>query len=156
MKSSVYIETTVVSYLTSRISPFSVIAGRQAVTLDWWQNHAKQYDLYASEVVLDEAGAGDAEPATRRMELLKDVPILSLTREGLRLGEVLIADGAIPREFFDDALHVAIASVHRMDYLVTWNFQHLAGAGKRRKIERIVTGNGFACPAICTPEELME
>ena len=134
----VYVETTILSYLTSELSPNLVVAGHQQVTQQWWARHRSRFRLVTSAVVLREAGAGDP----------------TLSRRRLALAEGLIEAGIVPAEVFNDALHLATATVGRADYLLTWNLAHLAGAQPRRRIERELRRRGFEPPTLCTPEEL--
>jgi predicted nucleic acid-binding protein len=156
MKPKIYIETTVVSYLTSRDSPTPLIAGRQQITREWWETRRDLFDLTVSEIVVQEAADGDTEAAKKRLAMLEGIPSLLLSPEVLTLAEALVSSGPIPREWIEDAFHIAIAAVNGVDYLVTWNCKHIANAKLRHDIERIVENYGYACPIICTPEELME
>ena len=156
MKPKVYIETTVISYLTSRDSVVPIIAGRQQATREWWENRRNLFELTVSEIVVQEAAEGDAEAAGKRLAVLEEIPSLLLSPEALALATALVSDGPIPGEWIEDAFHVAIAAVNGIDYLVTWNCKHIANAALRHKIERIVENHGYACPVICTLEELME
>jgi len=156
MKPKIYIETTVVSYLTSRDSPTPLIAGRQQITREWWETRKNLFELIVSEIVVQEAAEGDTEAAKKRLAVLEGIPSLSLSPEVLTLAEALVSAGPIPREWIEDAFHIALAAVNGVDYLVTWNCNHIANAILRHDIERIIENHGYACPVICTPEELME
>jgi hypothetical protein len=133
-----------------------VIAGHQQVTQDWWRTCRERFDLCASQLVLDEAGAGDAEAAEERLAILSTVDLLAVSPEASKLAQELVAAGAVPAPAAADALHLAVAAVHRVDYLVTWNCRHLANATMRGRIEAACKRSGFASPVICTPEELLE
>ena len=150
-----YIETTVISYLTALPSRDLVLAAHQQVTRDWWSSR-RAFELYVSQFVLDEASAGDAGAAARRVEALHDLGILDLTREATLLAAELIRAGGLPVTAKIDALHIAVASVHGMDYLVSWNCTHIANATMRGRIEAICRGAGFEPPVICTPIELVK
>jgi len=156
MKATVYIETSVVSYLTGRPSRDMVIAAHQELTRQWWSERSERFSLVASELVLQEASAGDAEASRSRLSVLDQMAILSASEDAILLAERLIAGGPIPREFAADALHIAIAAANGVDYLLTWNYKHLANAALRGKIEALIEKAGYAAPVICTPEELME
>jgi len=156
MKPTVYVETTIVSYLTSRPSRDLIIAGRQALTSEWWATCQAHFDLYVSPLVVAEAEDGDPDAANRRMQSIKGIPALLVTDEARSLARLLVHRGPIPESFVEDALHVAICAIHGVDYLVTWNCTHLANAQIRRQVERVVEKAGYRCPIICTPEELME
>jgi hypothetical protein len=153
MPSRVYIETSIISYLTSRISRDVVAAGKQELTRLWWLGR-NEYSLLTSEVVLDEASAGDEMASARRLKALRDIPVLMLTDEATRLGDDLVRQGALPDKALADAFHIAIAAVHDVDYLLTWNCTHLANAVMRGTIDRICRSSGLRPPIICTPAEL--
>jgi len=155
MKSSIYLETSIVSYLTAWPSRDLVCAAHQETTREWWGMRSA-FDLYISQLVLDEASAGDPGAAARRLEALRDVPLLELTTEAIALGQSLVREAALPPKAAADALHIAIAAAHGMDLLVTWNCAHIANAMMRPKIEATCRTRGFEPPVICTPLELME
>jgi hypothetical protein len=152
----VYVETTFISYLTSQPSRDLIVAGHQKITHDWWDNHRSDYELCVSQLVLQEAGAGDAQAANERLAILSSMALLELKEEAVELAEVLVRAGALPAKAANDALHIAIAPTHRIAFLLTWNCRHMANAVMRPKIEGVCAGKGFAAPIICTPEELME
>jgi predicted nucleic acid-binding protein len=155
MKRRVYVETSVVSYLAARPSRDLLVAARQQITASWWETRRPTFRLFVSAVVLNEAGAGDAEAARRRMAFLVGIVVLDPTESARELAGRLLSDGALPPQAVDDAAHVAVAAVHGMDYLLTWNCRHIANAEKKPLIRTICQRSGFACPEICTPEELM-
>ena len=152
---TVYIETSVVSYLTSRPSASLLAAAHQQVTRDWWDHHRLRFEQYISPMVIDEASRGDPEAAARRLAALDDFSVLEATQSAAELVDILISDGALPSVARDDATHVAIATVHRMDYLVTWNCRHIDNAEVKPLIRSVCAVHGYVCPEICTPEELM-
>jgi len=155
MKSGIYVETSIVSYLTARPNRDLVRAAHQEVTREWWATR-DAFDLYISQLVLDEAAAGDPVAAAQRLEALRDLPLLELTTEATVLGQAFIRQAALPSKAAADALHIALAAVHGMDFLLTWNCTHIANATMRPKIEAICRANGFEPPVICTPLELVE
>lgn len=155
-KPKVYLETTIPSYLTAWPSRDLVTAAHQQITRDWWEARHHDFDLFVSGIVIEEASAGDENAAARRLEIVDDVPLLELTDEVVSLAEQLIERGAIPKEKGEDAIHVAVAVVHGMDYLLTWNLSHIAKAEARNRIEHICRTIGYEPPIICTPEELLE
>ena len=154
--SSVYIETTIVSYLAARSSRDLRVAAHQEITLDWWTRRRHQFKLYVSQLVVDEAERGDPVVATRRVGQLAGIPKLALTRGALVLAQRFVSQSAIPREASEDALHIAIAAVHGVDYLLTWNCRHIANATIRTRIQELSLDSGYEAPVICTPEELLE
>lgn len=155
MNSKVYLETTIVSYLTARPSRDIVRAAEQEVTREWWKSR-ETFDLYVSELVIDEAAAGDPEAAAQRLEALRGLPMLGMTRDAESLGRDLVRQAALPAKAAIDALHIALAAVHGMNYLLTWNCTHIANATMRGKIEKVCRSAGFEPSVICTPMELIE
>ncbi len=153
---SVYLETTVVSYLAARPSRDLRVAAHQQITEEWWTTRASAFELFISQLVVEEASAGDAEAAARRAGILGDLARLDLSDVCLELAEQLVADGAVPETAAEDALHVAVAAVHGMHYLMTWNCRHIANAATRSRIESTCATAGYEAPVICTPEELLE
>ena len=154
MKQRVYIETSIVSYLTARPSRDLIILARQQLTLDWWESQKFDYDVYISQLVLQEASAGDESAARRRLEALEDIDLLQISEEAFDLAQQLIGPGLVPEPYSDDAIHIATAVVNGIDYLLTWNFKHIGNAVLRNKFEPKVRSLGYEMPLICTPEEL--
>ena len=152
----VYLETTVISYLTARPSRNLRVVAHQEITADWWTRRRLRFELYVSRLVIDEASAGDVEAAARRLVTLNGIPRLELTESASILAASLVTEAAIPREATEDALHVAVAAAHGMDYLLTWNCRHIANATMRNRIADVCAASGFEAPVICTPEELLE
>ena len=155
MKSCVYLETTVPSYLTSRPSRDLIIAGRQALTREWWERRRDTFQLYISQLVVDEASAGDPTAARERLKAVQDLQLLDITPEVAELASSILASGRIPRKAATAAAHIAIAAVHGMDFLVTWNCVHIANATIAKALALICREHGCECPVICTPEALM-
>lgn len=151
----VYIETTIPSYLTARPSRDLITAAHQQITRDWWERNQTNYECYISQFVLDECGSGNNEMARRRLELLKDVPVLEIGDSTVQLSKRLLEVGAVPMKAQLDSLHIAVATANGMDYLVTWNMKHIANAFMKRSIEQACRDAGFDPPVICTPEELL-
>ena len=156
MTPSVYIETSIVSYLTSRPSRDVVTAAHQQLTLDWWNHIRPGFTTFVSEVVVQEALLGDAESARLRLAAIEGVPLLEISDNARALAKALIAHLAIPPVAAVDALHVAIAADNGIDYLLTWNCKHIANAKTRNLIEHCLRSRGYDPPVLCTPEELME
>jgi hypothetical protein len=132
------------------------IAGHQQITRQWWTTAADRFELVASQLVIDEASAGDAEAARDRLAALASVALLDATDEALQLAKELVAANAIPEKAAEDAAHIAIAVTNGVDFLVTWNCRHIANAAMRSEIERVCRRAGFEPTIICTPDELME
>ena len=156
MADRVFIETTVVSYLTARPSRDVVIAGHQQVTREWWDTCRQNYELCVSQLVLDESGAGDPEAAQERLEVLRPMLVVETTAEALDLAKELLGAGALPAKATNDALHIAVAATRAVPFLLTWNCRHLANAAMRPLIEAVCKAKGYKAPIICTPEELLE
>ena len=154
-KKTIYIETSIISYLTARPSSNLLAAAWQKASIDWWDTQRGRFDLFASEVVLEEAGRGDDMAVARRLEALVGIPLLAITDEVLALAESFIDAGALPQKAIGDSLHIAVAAVHGVDYLLTWNYRHIDNAEKKPIIRRICLTNGYGYPEICTPHELM-
>ena len=155
MKKRVYIKTTIVSYLTAKPSPLLHTVARQEITRDWWERRRALYDLCLSQIVLDEAGDGDPVPARRRLAVVKDMAVLAVTQEARALARSLVAEGLLPEAASTDALHLALATIHRVEVLLTWNCRHLANAEILGDIGDAVRDRGYRMPMVCTPEELM-
>jgi len=151
----VYLETTIMSYLTARPGRDLIRAARQEVTRLWWAERSPDFDLYISQFVLDEAGEGDEDAARRRLLLLEGLPLLETTEQVVALGQALVQQDIMPQRAATDALHVAVATVHGMDVLLTWNCRHLANAELLGDIARLIRSRGYEPPVICTPDELM-
>jgi len=156
MKKRVYVETTIVSYLTAKPSRDLIMAGNQELTREWWDGRRRCYDLYTSQLVMDEAAQGDADAAEKRLLALRDVPLLGPAVSAIELAESLLANVLLPSRAATDALHLALATVHRMDVLLTWNCRHLANASMLVDIGRFIRLRGHDIPVVCTPNELMD
>lgn len=155
MKPKVYVETSVLSYLAARPSRDAVTAGRQVITRRWWERERAKYDLVVSEAVEAECGRGDPDSIRRRRELLQEVSLFPVHERILEVAKLLIVPGAIPENAGPDAVHIAAAAVEQCDYLLTWNFRHIANVPIRREVERILASHGYTKTIICTPEELV-
>lgn len=150
----VYIETTVVSYLTARPTQSALQEARRQLTKQWWAKRRQWFAATVSPLVYAEAARGDAAAAMARLEAIRDLPMLSLDHRAQVLARALIAPGAIPAKATDDAAHIAICAVNSIPYLLTWNFKHIANAEIRLKLDYLCSVNGYKLPIICTPEEL--
>ena len=149
----VYVETSIISYLSARRSRDVVVAAHQALTRRWWRGR-RDYSLFVSQTVADEAARGDRAASAKRLRALRGIPRLALNQPATELAAELIRRGALPRKAAVDAFHIAIAAEHEVDYLLTWNCKHLANARMRGTIEATCRSFGFTPPVICTPEEL--
>jgi predicted nucleic acid-binding protein len=157
MKHTLYIETSVVSYLAARPSRDLLIAARQEATAELWSKLlSSALTGYVSPLVHQEAQRGDQEQARKRLDALSSLAVLEIDQEAQTLAEQILSAQAVPAEYPDDALHMAVAAVNGMDVLVTWNFAHLNNPTARMRIRQIVEDNGYRCPEVCSPEELLE
>lgn len=156
MRKRVYIETTIVSYLTARPSRNLLRAAHQRITQTWWEQHRHRHDLFVSQFVLDEAADGDPGAAVRRLLSVRGIPVLADSREARSMARALVEHGLLPKVAGIDALHLALAAVHEMDVVLTWNCRHLANAAILGDIGRLVRMNDYEMPIVCTPEELMD
>ena len=154
-KPTLYVETTIVSYLTAWPSHDLIRAAHQQVTRDWWETRS-EFDLYISQFVLDEAGAGDPKAAEERLAALKGIALLDVRPEVRQLAAESLRLGGMPAKAHVDAVHVAVAATHGVDYLLTWNCTHIANSTMRGKVEAICRTTGFEAPVICTPVEFMQ
>lgn len=156
MENTVYIETSVVSYLTARPTNDLLASAWQRATCQWWEEKRHLFSLVTSSLVREEAARGNSEAASRRLDALHRIPNLLLCDEVVDLATLLLARGALPEKAADDAMHVAYAAYHGVDYLLTWNCRHIDNPSKKPVIRRICAENGFSYPEICTPLELLE
>lgn len=155
MKPRLYLETTIPSYLSAWPSRDLIRAGHQQLTKEWWVNRRADFDIFISQLVLDEAAAGDPRAAQDRLQAIHEFGLLDITEEVETLAEALVESLALPAKATTDAAHIALATVHQMHFLLTWNCTHIANAEMAVAIERVCQEHGFVCPVICTPEELM-
>jgi hypothetical protein len=153
-KPTVYLETTIPSYLTSRPSNNLITAGEQQLTQQWWERRKNEYAVYISELVIEEAKRGDPIAVMRRLSVISEIDELEIDNESLILTKKLLRDGVIPPKAAADAGHIAIASRHGVDYLLTWNCTHIANAEITRRVSYVVREAGYYLPVICTPREL--
>jgi hypothetical protein len=156
MKPTVYIETTVIGYLAMRVSSLLRVAANQQTTRDWWDNHRQKFDLFVSRFVVDECSDGDPAAAQERLFYLEEIPLLEMADEVNSLAEVLEVGVPLPAKATVDALHVSIAAINGIQYLLTWNCKHLANPALRPRIEALCRERGYDPPVICTPQELLE
>jgi len=153
---TVYVETTVIGTIAARDHRDPVIFARQTVSRDWHATAAARYELRVSDLVVAECSAGDPSAATERLAIIEGLPLLAPNAEAESLTSALLAGDAVPETEPRDAAHIALAAVHGIDFLVTWNFKHILNPHTQHLIERICRENGFPPATICTPEQLME
>jgi predicted nucleic acid-binding protein len=155
VKPTVYLETSVVSYLAAWTSRDLVIAAHQRLTREWWDAERKNFELFVSQAVLDEAGVGDPTAAQLRLHALENVDVLTTPSEALRLAKRVMKVAKLPAKAATDALHIAIAAHHGIGYLLTWNCRHINNAQVTPRFSAACAEIGLVCPKICTPEELL-
>ena len=154
---SVYVETSIIGYLTARSSDAVIFLARQQLTQHWWNNRRFSYELVTSQLVVDEAGAGDQIAAQERLALLDDMPLLDVEHPDVPiLADQLIAEHLLPEKAAADARHIAVATVFGVDYLLTWNCKHIANAETLPKVYSILRDSGFEPPLVDTPEEFSD
>lgn len=150
---SLYIETSIIGYLTAR-SDDLIFAARQELTRRWWRDQRSRYEILVSELVIDEVSAGDPNAAAERLAYLEGIEILDSSSESvLSVAEELLKASALPDKARADALHIACAAIHRVEYLLTWNNRHIANADRLPVVYRTLRDLGHALPLIVTPEE---
>jgi hypothetical protein len=164
LKPKVYVETSIPSYLTAWRSrdlvvagnqEDLVVAGNQETTKEWWDRRM-DFALFISEFVLQEVSGGDPIAAEDRLAALDGIPEIQITDEAVTIAEKLLAEVPLPRKALLDALHIAVAAIGGMDYLLTWNCSHIANPSFRHRIESTIRSFGYEPPVICTPQELLE
>ena len=152
---TVYIETTIVSYLVANRSADPLLAAHQQLTRQWWQNERMRYGCVTSQEVIREAGMGDADMSRRRLEALASLTLIGVDESARGLTRELLATGILPAPAGSDALHAVVASLHRINLLLTWNCRHLVNPHITRKLRAFMGRHELVLPEICTPVELM-
>jgi predicted nucleic acid-binding protein len=155
VKNRIYIETTIVSYLTASPSKDVILLAQQRLTCEWWVEHRHRYELYTSRFVVDEAGDGNPDAARKRLEALKELLEVPVTDESLALAKSIVDEGLLPSRAGTDAMHLAIATVYDMDILLTWNCRHLAIPDILVQIGRFLRKKGYQLPLVITPFDMM-
>ncbi len=152
---SIYIESSVISYITARPSRDVVTSARQTVTLEWWEEYKDSFESFISDLVVEEISSGDLLAAKRRLSVIKKIPVLETTENATKLAKKLITERVVPESSAEDALHISIAAVQKIDFLLTWNFKHINNAYTRDKIAKVIMQWNYSCPVLCSPEELI-
>lgn len=155
MKPKIYMETSVLSYLTARPSRDPVVAGNQAITRAWW-GRRHDFDLYISVFVLDEAGKGDPEAVGARLRATSGMPEVHITEVVESISISVLTKLRLPEKARLDTLHIAAAAFGGVDYLLTWNCTHIANPAFQSRIGAVIRSFGYEPPAICTPLQLIE
>ncbi len=154
MTETVYIETSILGYLTASSTDNLILAANMKVTQDWWNICRSSFILYASEIVEDEAARGDPEIASQRLNLLQSLMLLDLPEAAVELAQEFLQQSNLPPQASSDALHVALATVYSLNYMLTWSCKHMANAQIQRQLSQISSELGYQLPIICTPYEL--
>jgi hypothetical protein len=150
----VYLETTVVSYLTSRPNRDIVIAAYQEITRQWWADERQYFDLFISELVVREASQGDPDAAKDRLDVLKEIAMLGRSDDVDRLAKHLLNSKCFPTKAEDDAVHIAFAAAWHIPLMITWNMRHLLNPVMQPRIQAACQSLGFQAPVICSPDSL--
>ena len=150
-KPTVYIETSIISFLTSRPTRDLSILWYQQMTREWWETCRGNFHLYISYPVYNEISMGDVSASTKRLEAVRGIELLRTTHEAEDLAQQLIESHSLPAKAAIDALHIALAACHGIDFLLTWNCKHIANPFTERLFEKIITQNGYRFPVITTP-----
>jgi len=153
MRRKVYIETSVASYLTARPSRDLIVAAHQEITAEWWTTHRPRFDLYVSELVLLESSKGDPTAAISRLKRLAGIPSLPIDDAVQELARSFVERRIVPEKVVEDALHVAVAAIQGMDFLLTWNCRHIANAEIIKRLDAACADLGLRLPILCTPEQ---
>lgn len=155
-KPTIYIETSIISYLAAKPSPDLMTAACQQVTAEWWEGPRESYNVVASALVVAECRKGNPHTAKKRIELLRGIPVLKTTDDAKELARALTTEGALPHKAQADALHIAVATAHKAHYLLTWNCRHIDNPATKPFVRQVCASHGYTCPEICTPFEIME
>lgn len=156
MKETVYVETSIFGYLTARSTNNLILTANIKLTQDWWDNRRNNFTIYASELVEYEAAKGDKAIANYRLDLLRPIIYLDIIEEAIKLAREFLQQSNLPPKATNDSIHIALATVYGLDYLLTWNCKHMANAQIQKKLSQISFKLGYELPVICTPYELIE
>ena len=151
----IYIESTIPSHLVARPARDLLQAARQQMTKDWWDLKRHNHELFTSQIVLDEIAEGERAMANHRLKIMSGIPMLDLTAEAADLTRRILDSGLVPAKADADAAHIALATVHQMDILLTWNCRHIANVEIQARLRRLVEANGYVLPTVCTMDELI-
>jgi hypothetical protein len=151
---TIYLETTVVSFLTGWLSRDVRTARMQSITRDWWNRHRRRHVLYVSDVVFEEASQGNRDLARQRLDIIGLLPMLHPSDQTRELATRILTETRLPGREYDDAHHAAVAAIHGVNVLLTWNCSHLANENMIPRIGRACEAYGYAPPVILTPEQL--
>ena len=139
---TIYIETSIISYLTAKPLENLLASAWQKATADWWETQRSRFELFTSELVIEEASRGDTRAVERRLDAIRPIPLLETTDDVLELAKILLEQGPLPPNAVDDAVHIAIAVIHELDYLLTWNCRHIDNAETKPIIRSLCITKG--------------
>jgi hypothetical protein len=154
-KPKVYVETSVVSYQSARHSKDPLVYAHQLLTHAWWSSAPAKYDLCTSALVYDEAAQGAPMMAAKRLTLLNQLQSLPPSLYIAEVARALIRAAALPDKAVRDAEHIALAAIHHIPYLVTWNFKHIANPVTSARIDSVLRLMGYTPSVLCSPELLL-
>ncbi len=155
MKPKLYVETSIISYLTARPNRDVVINANQQLAQEWWEKR-QNFDLFVSQIVIDEVSKGDVLFAKKRLDLIQDFPLIEFNDESKDLAKQILQQNVLPPKAALDVFHIAVTTVHQLDFLLTLNCKHIANAFIFRRIEKICRQFGFEPPVVCTPQEILQ
>jgi predicted nucleic acid-binding protein len=155
MAASAYLDSNVISYLTARPSRDVVTLAHQQLTREWWDKQRRKFELHISELVLFEIARGNAHAARARLDFVEELPVLRITDAARSLADKIFRATTLPDKAAPDALHVAVAAVNGMDFLLTWNCTQIANAFVLKTVNAVCRDSGYEPPIVCTPEELL-
>jgi hypothetical protein len=155
MKPSIYLESSVISYFVARPSQDIITRGHQETTHQWWNSQLPRYDVFVSELVLNEIGSGDSDAAQKRTQAVHAFEVVRISQDAIDLASKYVAELPLLRDAEADALHLALAVLNNVNFLVTWNCKHIARGSVLKALPLVNMRLGLATPVICTPEELL-
>ena len=150
----IYVESTIPSYVVPRPARDLLQAARQQLTRDWWDLQREQHELFTSQVVLDEITGGEAAMARQRLAVMAGITLLRSTDEAETLTQRILDSGLLPTDTDRDAAHIALATVHAMDVLLSWNCRHIANAAIQARLRELAAKLDLKLPVLCTLDEL--
>lgn len=151
----VYLETTIQSYLVSKESRDIIVLGHKELTKEWWLKNKNKYELFVSEIVIDEISQGNPDLIKERLEIIKEIKALKLTNEIENIASKYMEFFNFPDKLVRDIYHVSYCVFYNIDFLLTWNCKHIANAHFKIQLEKLNNKLKLYTPMICTPEELL-
>jgi predicted nucleic acid-binding protein len=150
----IYIDTSIISYITAKLSRDTITAARQKITISIWERILSDFEPLISSLVREEASKGDLMASKKRLEIISGIKELKINDKTFKIAGMLVNEHAIPIEYINDALHVAVAAQNGIDIILTWNFTHINNIFSRKRIKDLIENLQLVCPDICSPEEL--